>query len=104
MSSEPSTVYRVRGERVTWRAAGDQTVLLDIRKSVYLALDRSAAMLWPHLMAGATETDLVKVLTDSGTVEPARALADVRGFLAELQDIDIIERLDASPGGGPSPA
>ncbi|MGC4874810.1 PqqD family protein [Micromonospora sp. DT43] len=93
MNADTATVYRVRGNRVAWRAAGDETVLLDIQQSVYLALDRSAAMLWPHLMAGATATELAKVLAEQGPVELERAVADVHAFLAELEAIELIERL-----------
>ncbi|MFJ2081955.1 PqqD family protein [Micromonospora chokoriensis] len=93
MNAEAPTVYRVRGDRVAWRAARDETVLLDIRQSVYMALDRSGAMLWPHLMEGATAAELAEVLAERGPVELERATADVHAFLAELEAIDLIERL-----------
>ncbi|MET8091470.1 PqqD family peptide modification chaperone [Micromonospora sp. NPDC005220] len=93
MNADTTTVYRVRGDRVAWRAAGDETVLLDLRQSVYLALDRSAAMLWPHLMAGATAAELAEVLAERGPVELERAAADVAAFLAELEAIDLIEHV-----------
>ncbi|MFI6131516.1 hypothetical protein [Micromonospora sp. NPDC051141] len=41
MTGEPSVSYRVRGDRVAWRTSGDETVLLDVGKSAYVALDRA---------------------------------------------------------------
>ncbi|MCI4061282.1 PqqD family protein [Micromonospora sp. R77] len=92
MNTDTSTVYRVRDDRVAWRAAGDEAVLLDVRQSVYFALDRSAALLWPYLVAGATVGELAGVLAGREPVDPERAVADVHAFLAELEAADLLER------------
>ncbi|SCF01743.1 PqqD family protein [Micromonospora mirobrigensis] len=92
MNTDTSTVYRVRDDRVAWRAAGDEAVLLDVRQSVYFALDRSAALLWPYLVAGATAAELAEALAGREAVDPERAVADVHAFLAELEAADLLER------------
>ncbi|GAB3081631.1 PqqD family protein [Micromonospora schwarzwaldensis] len=93
MTSEPSVLYRVRGDRVAWRTTGDETVLLDIGQSVYFALDRAATSLWPYLVAGATTAQLAEVLVGQAEVERERAVADVRSFLADLEAAGLLERV-----------
>ncbi|SCF19585.1 Coenzyme PQQ synthesis protein D (PqqD) [Micromonospora haikouensis] len=93
MNTDAATVYRVRPERVAWRAAGDEAVLLDVRQSVYFGLDSSAALLWPYLVAGATAAELAAVLAEHVPVEPGRVAADVRAFLADLEAADLLDRL-----------
>ncbi|MEU8261769.1 PqqD family protein [Micromonospora sp. NPDC048999] len=93
MSTEAATVYRVRADRVAWRTAGEEAVLLDTRQSVYFALDRSAALLWPHLVAGATAAELTAALIERTPVDRERAAADVRTFLAELESADLVDRV-----------
>ncbi|MFI0793943.1 PqqD family protein [Micromonospora rubida] len=91
MNTDTALVYRVRGDRVAWRAAGDETVLLDTRQSVYFALDRWAALLWPHLLAGATAAELTEVLVGQAPIGRERATADVSAFLADLTAADLLE-------------
>ncbi|SCL32351.1 Coenzyme PQQ synthesis protein D (PqqD) [Micromonospora nigra] len=93
MNTDTAPVYRVRSDRVAWRAAGDEAVLLDTRQSVYFALDRSAALLWPHLLVGATAAELTEVLAGQAPVGRERADADVRAFLADLEAADLLDRL-----------
>ncbi|MCZ7436967.1 PqqD family protein [Micromonospora sp. WMMC241] len=93
MNSDPSVVYRIPVDRVAWRTSGDETVLLDLGRSVYFALDRWATVLWPYLVAGATAAQLSDVLARRAPVERERAVADVRSFLADLEAADLIEHV-----------
>ncbi|MFG1673757.1 PqqD family protein [Micromonospora sp. NPDC049282] len=93
MNSDPSVVYRVRGDRVAWRTSGDETVLLEIGRSVYFTLDRWATALWPHLVAGATAAQLSDVLVRRARVGRERATADVCSFLADLEAADLVEQV-----------
>ncbi|WP_326554510.1 PqqD family protein [Micromonospora sp. NBC_01813] len=92
MTTNTAIVYRVRESHVAWRAAGDEAVLLDVRRSVYFALDRSAALLWPRLVAGATAAELTALLTERTPVDADRAGADVQAFLAELESAGLVDR------------
>ncbi|GGM32228.1 PqqD family protein [Micromonospora yangpuensis] len=92
MNTETTTLYQVDAERVAWRTVGDEAVLLDVRNSVYFALDSWAVLLWPHLVTGATAADLTAVLAAHAPVDPERAAADVRSFLAELDTADLLNR------------
>ncbi|WBB82079.1 PqqD family protein [Micromonospora sp. WMMD882] len=87
-----SVVYQVGGPEVAWRQAGDEIVVLDHRTAVYFGLDRSAALLWQRLLAGATLDELVATLTTETRVDRQRATEDVRRFLDELADNSLLRR------------
>ncbi|WP_341718061.1 PqqD family protein [Micromonospora sp. FIMYZ51] len=92
MNDIPATVYRIRADRVVWRTAGDEAVLLDTAQSVYFALGPSAALLWPHLVDGATADELTRELVARAPVDRERAAADVRQFLTDLESAELVGR------------
>ncbi|MFG1866474.1 PqqD family protein [Micromonospora arborensis] len=77
-------VHRVDPDRVAWRMAGDEVVVLDTANSVYFGLDAAGALLWQRLVAGATSTELVTALEETAAVDRERARADVAAFLQDL--------------------
>jgi hypothetical protein len=83
---DPSRVYRVDGARIAWREMGQEAVVLDLGRSVYFGLNRSAGVLWPRLLAGSTHTALVEALVAAATGPPSppQAAADVSSFLAAV--------------------
>ncbi|MGC4746286.1 PqqD family protein [Micromonospora sp. DT201] len=78
-------VHRVDPDRVAWRVAGDEVVVLDTANSVYFGLDSAGALLWQRLVAGATSTELVTALEETAAVDRERARADVAAFLKDLR-------------------
>ncbi len=93
MNDTPATVYRVRTGRVAWRKAGDEGVLLDLEQAVYFGLGPSAALLWPHLVDGATAEELTRTLVERAPVDEERAAADVSRFLSELEAAELVDRI-----------
>ena len=59
---------------------------LDGRRSDYLAINGSGALLWPLLVDGATSEQLVTVLVDSYGIDESRAAADTEAFVSALSD------------------
>ena len=53
---------RVRAEAVEWRTVEGEIVALDLRRSLYLAINPSGATLWPALVEGASRDELVERL------------------------------------------
>ena len=45
---------RVRADALEWREVDGEIVALDLRRSVYLAINPSGALLWPALVEGAS--------------------------------------------------
>ena len=77
--------YQVRASGVTWREVGDQIVVLDLDTSRYLSVSGAATEIWPQLLSGATEDELVATLVDAFDVDDAVARADTLSFLDDLQ-------------------
>lgn len=81
---------RLRQDDVEWREIEGEIVVLDLRRSTYLAVNRIGALLWPRLAAGATRSALVQRLVDDFDLEPSTAESDVDGFLQELRDQELL--------------
>jgi hypothetical protein len=61
--------------------ADGEVLVLDLRNSHYLAINRSGALLWPLLIAGATRASLAATLREAYDLTPALAARDVERFL-----------------------
>jgi len=81
---------RLRQDDVEWREIEGEIVVLDLRRSTYLAVNRIGALLWPRLAAGATRSALVQRLVDDFGLEPSTAESDVDDFLRELRDQELL--------------
>jgi hypothetical protein len=92
MNAQQQVVYRVRPDGVVWRAAGEETVLLDTESSVYFGLDRGGSLLWRHLAEGATVAELVAALVATAPAERVRAAGDVADFVNALLHHGLIQR------------
>ena len=82
---ERERTYRVDGARSAYRQVGDEGVVLDLDRSLYFGLNRSAGLLWPLLLTGAEHGELVSALIAAapGLDEP-RANGEVAAFLAAV--------------------
>ena len=82
---ERERTYRVDGARSAYRQVGDEGVVLDLDRSLYFGLNRSAGLLWPLLLTGAEHGELVAALIAAapGLDEP-RATVEVAAFLAAV--------------------
>jgi hypothetical protein len=83
---------RLRNKAIEWRQIEAEVVAVDTRKSVYMAVNRSGALLWPALVAGATREELVERLTHAFDIARGSAEADVDAFLRVLEEHDLLER------------
>ncbi len=87
-------LYRVDGNRTAFRAVGDEGIVLDLDRSVYFGLNRSAGVLWPCLLAGATRADLVAALVDAEPLplDERQASAELEAFLTALRDEGLLKQ------------
>jgi hypothetical protein len=83
-------VLRLKADAVEWREIEGEVVALDLRAARYLATNRSAAALWPLLVEGCEQEQLVERLVESYGIERSRALADVEAFVADLRQHDLL--------------
>jgi hypothetical protein len=84
-------ILRLRPGAVEWREIEGEVVALDLRRSTYVAVNRSGAALWPALVEGASRPQLVETLINAYGLEPDAAGADVEAFLASLAECDLLE-------------
>jgi Coenzyme PQQ synthesis protein D (PqqD) len=86
---------RLRLESLEWCEVEGEVVALDLRTQMYLAVNRTGAVIWPALDAGAERAELVERLVQRFEVSPERAAADVDAFLADLESRDLLEPASA---------
>ena len=91
-SSPGAERIRLRNESIEWREVEGQIVALDLRTSVYFAVNETGTRLWADLAGGTSRRDMVRHLVDRFGLEEQRAAGDVDAFLAELTERDLIER------------
>lgn len=79
-------MVQVRTDDVVWQSIEGEIVILDNRASRYLSLKGSGAVLWPHLVGGASTDDLAGALVETYGIERDRAERDVDAFIASLRE------------------
>jgi hypothetical protein len=82
----------LRDADLDWREVEGELVVLDLRESRYLAINRTGRALWGTLVEGATRDQLVDRLVDGFDVERNQAAADVDAFTAELESRGLLLR------------
>ncbi|MBW3574829.1 MAG: PqqD family protein [Actinobacteria bacterium] len=83
---------RLREDAVDWREVEGEVVALDRISSTYLAINAAGAVLWPALVRGTGEDELVALLLAEFAVDEVRARADVEAFLSMLAQRDLLEQ------------
>ena len=84
---------KLRSGSIEWRNVEGEIVALDLRRSVYLAVNKTGAVLWPALVDGASRPELVARLCEAFEIEDEVAIADVDAFLAELAEQELLEEV-----------
>ena len=82
---------RLRTETVVWREVDGEIVALDVSTSTYLAVNPTGAFLWPNLVEGASQEELVERLVQGYDVNPEQAALDVKIFLLPLRERGLLE-------------
>ena len=82
---------RIRHGTVEWRQFEQEVVAVDVRKSVYMAVNRSGSILWPALLEGATREELVDRLVQTYGLDPEAAANDVETFVKALDEQELLE-------------
>ena len=86
-----SRSLRLRPGTVEWRRLEDEVVAVDTRNTVYMAVNRSGAVLWPMLLDGATRDELISRLATAYDLQRTEAERDVDAFVRALEDQDLLE-------------
>lgn len=90
--------YRLRNDAVSWAETDDGIAVLDLKRSVYLAVNVSGASLWRRLSHGATVRELSSLLQVEFEVDGDSADTYVREFLADAARLGVCEVEQATGG------
>ncbi|WP_369140379.1 PqqD family protein [Modestobacter versicolor] len=89
--TEGGDQIRFRPGAVSWREADGEVIVLDLRTSDYLGVNRAGSVLWTAIAGGTTEAALVDALQEAFGLDRARAESDVAAFLADARSRDVLE-------------
>lgn len=81
---------RLRTDALEWREIDDEVVALEGERSIYLAANPAATLLWRRLASGATTTELTAALVEAYGIDEARAECDVAGFLDQARELRLV--------------
>lgn len=76
---------------LAYRRVGGELFVVDGAAGKLHELNGSAALIWEGLAAGKTEARIAGLLAEEFEVDLAGALADVKGFAAELARAGLVE-------------
>ena len=93
---------RLKGGDVLWSRVGDQVLVLDQRRQLYLGINPTGAALWDLLEAGCQPDQLTHRLAEVFGLEEAQAGRDAARFVASLEAQGLLEDAGASGTGSRS--
>jgi len=97
ISGDQMPLLALRHDQVSWRAVGDEVVVLQVETGKYLTLNPSASVVWQRLADGATERELVAALAVAFDVDPRQARDDVAQLLEDLRQRSVLTEGPAVP-------
>jgi len=82
--------YRLRKNGVSWRELDGQIVVLDLESSKYVTVSGAGAVIWEHLVPGASIDEIVDALVEVFDIDQATARADTEAFLEDLRQRNLL--------------
>lgn len=78
-------LLQLRTVDVAARRLADETIVLDLRSSLYLSTNAAGTVLWAELEQGTTRSRLVRALLEEFDVTGEQAARDVDAFLDDCR-------------------
>ena len=91
MKAKPAT-------QVAWREIDGETVLVDLERSLMVAVNRPGGLVWRAIQEGADLDAAARALTPGAPAEGRRLAAE---FLSQLEERGLVEAEGLPAGGGP---
>lgn len=92
-SSVETLPARVRPHPDVFSAEHDEvTVLLDLRREVYLGIDEVGTTIWRGIERGATRLEILRELEQQYAAPPDLLAADAHAFMKELLNRRLVVR------------
>lgn len=77
-------------DQVSSAAVGDETVMLHLGDGMYYGLDAVGTWIWNQLASGMTARRISAEMADSYSIPVKQAEADLRDFLTELYNRELL--------------
>jgi len=84
------TLLTLRADDLYWREIDDEIVVLEGRRSAYLSVNSSGALLWRMLARGATRDELIAALVTTYGIDAAGAAADADRFVEDMRAASLL--------------
>ena len=85
------TELRLRDTDLHWREIDGEVIALEAERSLYLAANPAAALLWQLLADGATRERLCAALVDAYGIDDGLAARDVDAFLEQARGLRVLD-------------
>ena len=82
---------RLKSRALEWRELDGELVALEAERSLYLAANPAATLLWQRLADGATYADLCEALVSAYSIDHHVADRDVGQFLDQAREFGLLE-------------
>ena len=79
-------LIRLRSDDLEWTEIDDEVVVLDLRESTYLSINRTGAAVWTALAEGSTRQALIERLRERFEVDEDAAERGLDDFLAMARE------------------
>ena len=82
---------RLKPSELEWREIDGEIIALEAERSLYLAANPAAALLWQLLADGATRERLCAALVDAYGIDDGLAARDVDAFLEQARELRVLD-------------
>lgn len=82
--------FRLRKNGVSWRELDGQIVVLDLESSKYVTVSGAGAVIWEHLVPGASVDQIVEALVEVFDIDEATARSDTESFIDDLRQRNLL--------------
>ena len=90
MASDNSVFARLDSTAARWRMVGDSVVVMDLKNSMYFAVEGSVTAVWPRLEEGALVSELADDLAEEFDADRQQILADITAIVQDLADRGVL--------------
>jgi hypothetical protein len=82
---------RLKPQELEWREIDGEVIVLESERSVYMAANPAATLLWQLLAGGATRERLCAALVEAYGIDAGLAARDVDAFLEQARALRVLD-------------
>lgn len=82
---------RLKPSELEWRELDGEVIVLEEERSLYMAANPAAALLWRLLADGAPRERLCEALVDAYGIDEGLATRDVDAFIEQARELRVLD-------------